>query len=129
MNKVYYLRADRKVKFNPSTGECSVSERGLPIICIASNINCETGDVKYGYAILNPEDAKEFSKLSGRTEALRKLNEEPMSFNTSAKSAHEINFELVKDFAELVGKKNGQARKLARSWLKEFNAKHKRVEN
>lgn len=121
--RTYYLRDDRKVVFNPNTGEYSLQNRGRPLICLVSARNREAGTVKYGYAILHPEDADSFSKAEGVVEALKKMESEPLIVETTALTGHDINKSIVQHFSETIGKKNNQARKLSRGWLKVAKAK------
>ena len=129
MNRVYYLRNDRKVIFNPDSGEHSLANRGCPVICIVSSRDGKAGSIKYGYSILHPkEEIANFSKAEGRKEATKKLMEDPLILETQAATGHEINRSIIEHFAETVGKKNSQARKLSRCWLKVASAKSSKKE-
>lgn len=117
--RTYYLRNEQKVVFDPKTGDYFLAPRGTPIICLVSERDCDKGTIKYGYAILNPsEDVAAFSKAEGRRIATEKLESEPLVIESKAKTGHEINRCLIKHFSDTVGKKNGQAKKLAHRWLK-----------
>jgi len=126
-NRIYYLRNMRAVVFNPSDGEFSLASRGCPVICLVSERNAETGSIKYGYSILHPEEeSKNYSKAEGIKEAVKRLNESPLLTETKAATGHEINKAIIEHFASTVGKKNGQAWKLSRLWLKVSAAKTKK---
>lgn len=124
MNRTYYLRNERKVIFNPANGEFSLSSRGCPVICLVSNRDKDSGKIKYGYSILHPdEEVKNYSKAEGIREATAKLNESPLEVDIQGTTGHEINKCIIQHFSNTVGKKNGQAWKLSRLWLKVSAAK------
>ena len=126
--RIYYLRNEQKVVFNPTNGQYSLA-RGEPIICLISARDKESGKIKYGYSILSPhEDLANFSKAEGRVEANKKLAETPLEVETAANTGHEINKSIIRHFSETIGKKNGQVRKLTRRWLKVSAAKTKAAE-
>lgn len=122
-NRIYYLRGTPRVVFNPKNGNYYLGS-GDPLVCIVSKFDKEAGTVKYGYAILHPEeDMSKFSKFEGKKEAYKKLKENPLVVNTNATTGHELNKSVIKHFAETVGKKNSIARKFANIWLRVAEAK------
>lgn len=125
MNRIYYLRSDRKVVYNPD-GSYYVS-RGEPLVCIVSERNSETGDVRYGYSIVHMEDrnSRTYSKSEGRRLALLRFYSDPLMCNTKDQKEQEINRTIIKHFSDTVGKENGTARKTSHKWLRLAQAKSK----
>lgn len=127
--RIYYLRSDRSVVFDPSTGEYSLAKRGTPVICLVSERDSEAGTIKYGYSILHPEEeVKNYSKAEGIKEAMKRLNDKPMVVESQATTGHGINKSMIEHFCNTVGKKNGQAWKCSRVWLKVSAAKSRMKE-
>jgi hypothetical protein len=129
MNRTYYLRAPRAVVFNPANGEFSLASRGCPTICLVSKRDVAAGTIKYGFSILHPdEEVKNYSKAEGARQATSRLNGEdkdfpPLEVEATGTTGHEINKCIIEHFSKTIGKKNGQAWKLSRLWLKVSAAK------
>lgn len=121
-HRVYYLRGDRKVVYNPD-GTYYLS-RGEPLVCIVSEVNSETSEIRYGYSIVHPIDrsSHRYSKSEGRKLAIEKFFSHPSIVKSESKNGHDINRDMVNHFSETVGKENGTARKTSHRWLKHFAA-------
>ena len=115
MTRIYYLRKPGKIVYGENNTYSVL--KGEPTVCLVSERNGESGEIRYGYSIYNQND--HFDKKEARRWAEKRLDEEPIVFTSEAKSSFEINKSMIENFSENIGKKNGKARKLAYIWLKD----------
>lgn len=115
MTRIYYLRNPGRITLNKDR-TYSVS-KGEPVICLVSERNTDTGEIKYGYAIFNPKDR--FDRKRTRAIAFGRLGKKPATLISTGKSCFEINKSIIEHFAESVGSKSSLAKKMAKTWLQD----------
>jgi hypothetical protein len=110
-SRIYYLRDNTNIR----TRKDGTPTRGNPKVCIVSEFNAETKEVKYGVSALHPKD--HFDKKLARKIAADRLTTRPIVVETEAARGHEINKAVIEDIADQYSPTNTQIKKLANLWL------------
>ena len=108
--RIYYLRDTTNIR----TRKDGTPTRGNPRVCIVSEFNSDTKEVKYGIASLHPKD--HFDKKLARKIAEGRMTSKPVVLEANVTRGHEINKAVIKNIAETC-KWESNLKQLANLWL------------
>lgn len=114
--RVYYIRD----QINIRTKQNGKPTKGNPVVCIVSEFNPETKELKYGYAAVHPNEGV-FMKSRAREIASARLQKKAIIVNNiEAKNNHELNKAAISNLASLADKfSKPRFIELANFWMEE----------